>query len=334
MVLKVFRMMQICPSRLFVNSRRYASTIVSEIPGAFIVFDRVAKTRQKNRAALDMESSRQVDYLKDEVAYRIVDRLLDIKREFKTVVDLGSGSGHIIKHLDQDIVKELIMCDMSEKALERDKDIGYKVEVERKVVDEESLPFEENSLDAVISSLSLHWVNDLPGAFIQIRRSLKPDGVFIGALFGGDTLFELRTSLQLAETEREGGISPRVSPMTDVRDLGSLLSRAGFTLTTVDLDDIVVNYPSMFELMQDLRAMGESNAVLTRRPFLKRDTMLAAAAIYKELYGNPEGTIPATFQILYVIGWKPDVSQPKPKPRGSAQTSLKEILEKSGSEEQ
>ncbi|KAI9300855.1 S-adenosyl-L-methionine-dependent methyltransferase, partial [Cunninghamella echinulata] len=146
---------------------------------AFQVFDREAKKKQKDRAAYNKEQSRLVDYLKDEVAARVADRLLDIKREFGTVVDLGSGCGHIVKHVDSDMMQKLIMCDMS-------------VDVERKIVDEEHLPFEEDSLEAVVSSLSLNWVNDLPGALIQIRKSLKPDGVFIGAMFGGDTLFELR----------------------------------------------------------------------------------------------------------------------------------------------
>ena len=159
---------------------------------------------------------------------------------------MGSGCGHIIKHVDEDMMKKLIMCDMSSKMLERDKNLKYDVDVERIVVDEELLPFEENSLEAVLSNLSLHWVNDLLGAMIQIQRSLKPDEVFIASMFGWDTLFELRTSMQVAESERKGGISYRVSPMTDVRDVGSLLSRAGFTLTTVDTDDITLNFPSMF----------------------------------------------------------------------------------------
>nr|CAG8506860.1 5593_t:CDS:10 [Entrophospora candida] len=278
-------------------------------PSNFLVFNRETKRIQKNRAAIDVESSRQVDYLKDEIASRLVDRLLDIKRKFDTVVDLGSGSGHIIKYVDKDLMNKLIMCDTSEKMLERDKDIKYDdVEVERIIVDEEILPFEEDTLEAVISNLSLHWVNDLPGAMIQIRRSLKPDGVFIASILG--------------ELEREGGVSPRVSPMTNISDVGSLLSRAGFTLTTVDVDDLVVNYPTMIELIQDLRSMGENNAIITRRPYLKRDTLLAASLIYKDFYGNQDGTIPATFQ----IGWKPDINQPKPKSRGSAQVSLKETL--------
>ncbi|KAI9482829.1 MAG: S-adenosyl-L-methionine-dependent methyltransferase [Benjaminiella poitrasii] len=296
----------------------------------FQVFDRHAKRLQKDRAAFQVEQSRTVDYLRDEVAARVADRLLDIKRDFNTVADLGSGSGHIIKHVTKDMMNKLIMCDMSGKYTKYRAHHSILIlffEVERQVVDEERLPFAENSLDAVVSSLSLNWVNDLPGTLVQIKRALKPDGVFIGAMMGGDTLFELRTSLQLAETERENGVSPRVSPMAESSDMSRLLSRAGFSLTTVDVDEIQVSYPSAFELMQDLRAMGESNAALTRRPFIKRDTLIAAASIYKELHGNPDGTIPATFQIIYLIGWKPSENTPSPKKRGSATASLKDILE-------
>ncbi|KAG0163244.1 hypothetical protein DFQ28_000226 [Apophysomyces sp. BC1034] len=312
--------------------RRQYATIPPNSPtgsggASFQVFNRDVKRRQKERAALNVEQSRIVDYLKDEVAARVADRLLDIKREFNTVVDLGSGCGHIVKHVDQNMMKKLVMCDMSEAALRRDIDHTYEVEVERKVVDEEHLPFEQDSLEAVVSSLSMHWVNDLPGALIQIRQALRPDGVFVGAMFGGDTLFELRTSLQLAEMERESGISPHVSPMTNSNDIARLLTRCGFTMTTVDVDEVHVNYPSAFELMDDLRAMGENNAVLSRRSFLKRDTLLAASSIYKELHGNPDGTIPATFQIVYMIGWKPSPTTPQPKKRGSATASLKDILE-------
>ncbi|KAI8640300.1 S-adenosyl-L-methionine-dependent methyltransferase, partial [Parasitella parasitica] len=306
-----------------VNTQRYYATT----PQAFHVFNRDAKRLQKDRAAMNVEESRTVDYLKDEIAARVADRLLDINRDFDTVVDLGSGCGHVVKHATKEMMKKLIMCDISEKSLNRDVEVPYDVHVERRVVDEENLPFAENSLDAVVSSLSLNWVNDLPGTLIQIKNSLKPDGVFIGAMFGGDTLFELRTSLQLAEVERESGISPRISPMADSSDMSRILTRAGFTLTTVDVDEVQVNYPSAFELMQDLRAMGESNAVLTRRPFLKRDTLLAAASIYKELHGNPDGSIPATFSVIYLIGWKPSENTPLPKKRGSANVSLKDTLE-------
>lgn len=190
------------------------------------------------------------------------------------------------------------MCEFSERLLHRDKDEEYEggycsslmslltsVPVERRVVDEENLPFEEGTLEAVLSSMSLHWVNDLPGTLVQIRKALKPDAPLIAAMIGGDSLYELRTSLQLAELEREGGISPRVSPMTDVRDISALLGRTGYALTTIDIDEVVINYPSMFELMDDLKAMGDSNAVLTRRHNLHRDTLLAASSIYKGEYG-------------------------------------------------
>lgn len=204
-------------------------------------------------------------------------------------------------------------------------------EFERRVVDEEALPFDENSLDCVVCTGSLHWTNDLPGALIQIQRALKPDGLFIGAICGGDTLFELRTSLQMAEQEREGGISPRVSPMADSRDMVSLLSRAGFNIPTVDTDEIQVNYPSIFELMKDLQDMGESNAVIHRRMLLKRDTLLAASAIYPRLHaieGQDDGGegIPATYSMIFMVGWKPDASQRKPLKRGTATKSMKEVF--------
>ncbi|KAI9011131.1 S-adenosyl-L-methionine-dependent methyltransferase [Gaertneriomyces semiglobifer] len=319
--LESFRRIAYSPSRATFATQ-------SSLPPTQQIFNRLVKKKQRNRSAQHPESP-QTDYLKDEVADRVVDRLLDIKRRFSTVVDLGSGAGHIAKFLDKDLVDDLIMYDMSEALLHRDEGTAYEVPVRRIVGNEELLPFEENSLDAVISSLSLHWVNDIPGTLIQIQKALKPDGLFLGAMLGGDTLFELRTSLQLTEIEREGGVSPHVSPMTDSKDVASLLQRAKFNLITIDVDEIQVQYPSMFELMNDLRAMGESNAILARKPYLSRDTMMAAAAAYTELYGEADGSIPATFQIIYMIGWKPDKSQPKPLPRGAGELSLKD-LEKVG----
>jgi len=173
-------------------------------------------------------------------------------------------------------------------------------------------------------------VNDLPGVLTQINNLLKPDCPFMGAMLGGDTLFELRTSLQLAEQERRGGIAPHVSPLADVRDVGGLLQRAGFKMLTVDVDDIIVDYPNTFALMEDLQAMGESNAVLGREMgAIRRDVLLANEGIYRELHGNEDGSIPATFRIIYMIGWHESADQPKPLPRGSGQTNLKTLLEKS-----
>ncbi|PVU98757.1 hypothetical protein BB559_001283 [Furculomyces boomerangus] len=281
---------------------------------------------QRDRAAENVEASRQVDYLKDEIASRIADRILDIKRNFSTIVEIGAGCGHFAKNIDEFITDKLIMCEYSEKMLNRDKETTYKVQVERRVMDEEIISLKENSCEAIISNLSLHWVNDLPGTMIQIQKALVPDGVLIASLFGGDTLFELRAALQLAEQERLGGISPHVSPMVDSRDMGGLLSRAGLAIPTVDVDTVVVNYPSMFHLMADLNAMGEGNAIITRSKTIKRDVLYAADAIYRELYGNKDGSIPATFQIVYIIGWKPDPSQPKPLSPGQGKVSMKTVL--------
>jgi len=136
----------------------------------------------------------------------------------------------------------------------------------------------------------------------------------------------LRSALQLAEIDREGGISPHISPMTDSRDMSNLMGRAGFTLLTVDVDEITVAYPSMWELMEDIRDMGESNAIIDRRQFLHRDTLAAASAIYKELHGREDGSVPATFQIIHLIGWRPAPTQPKPLERGTGKVNLKDIL--------
>jgi NADH dehydrogenase [ubiquinone] 1 alpha subcomplex assembly factor 5 len=155
--------------------------------------------------------------------------------------------------------------------------------------------------------------------------SLKQDGVLMASMFGGQTIYELRCSLQLAEIEREGGFAPHVSPFTEPADIASLLNRSGYSMITIDCDEVRISYPSMFELMFDLQGMGENNAAWNRKSHLHRDTLLAAASIYREMYGNEDGTIPATFQIYFFIGWKPHPSQPKPMARGSANFSLKDI---------
>lgn len=314
----------------------------------FQVFNRRAKWLQKERAAFNTEESRVADYLKDEVAIRLTERLLDIRRHFPRALDLGANSCNVAKALvrenpdpDPDVTEspplstrigELIATDSSETRLYRDADHEFnnKISITRQVVvDEETIPFEPESFDLVLSSLSLHWINDLPGVLSQINNVLKPDCPFIGAMLGGDTLYELRTSLQLAEQERRGGMSPHVSPLADVRDVGGLLQKAGFKMLTVDVDDIIVDYPDTFALMQDLQAMGESNAILNREMGpIRRDVLLANEAIYKELHGNPDGSIPATFRIIYMIGWREGENQPQPLARGSGQTNLKDILEK------
>jgi NADH dehydrogenase [ubiquinone] 1 alpha subcomplex assembly factor 5 len=212
----------------------------------------------------------------------------------------------------------------------RDADLPFNDEINltREVLrDEELLHYESNTFDAVMSSLSMHWINDLPSFLAQVNNILKPDAPFIAAMFGGDTLFELRTSLQLADTERRGGVSPHVSPLADVRDMGGLLQKAGFKMLTVDVDDIIVDFPDTFALMRDLQSMGESNAILGREAGgIKKDVLLANEGIYKELHGNEDGSIPATFRMIYMIGWKEGPNQAKPLPRGSGQTNIKDIL--------
>ncbi|KZT42971.1 S-adenosyl-L-methionine-dependent methyltransferase [Sistotremastrum suecicum HHB10207 ss-3] len=316
------------PTRAAVASR--STPINPNSVGPFQVFDRNAKRAQRDRAALrdGGHRSRTVDYLRNEVAENMIERLLDVKRRFSEIVDVGSGPGHFAKLLDQNVTDKVTMLDMSEKLLHRDPDSDFEVDVQRMHADEESLlnSLKPSSVPAITSCLSLHWTNDLPGVLIQIREALLPDGLFLGAMLGGDTLFELRTSLQLAEVEREGGLGIRVSPMTDTRDVTNLLGRAGFTLLTVDIDEVRFAYPSIFELMEDLQSMGESNAVVERRPLIKRDILTAASAIYQSMHGLEEGGIPATFQVIYMIGWKPDPRQPKPLERGTGKTNLQDVL--------
>ncbi|EGD84251.2 hypothetical protein H112_07942 [Trichophyton rubrum D6] len=174
----------------------------------------------------------------------------------------------------------------------------------------------------------MHWINDLPSLLAQVNSILKPDSPFMAVMFGGDTLFELRTSLQLADLERRGGVSPHVSPLADVRDIGGLLTKAGFKLLTVDVEDIVVEYPDTFALMSDLQAMGESNAILRREAGpISRDVLLANEAIYRSLHTEEgERNIPATFRLIYMIGWKEGEGQSKPLERGSGQFNLKDII--------
>lgn len=182
----------------------------------------------------------------------------------------------------------------------------------------------------MISNLALHWFNDLPGIFKSINNFLKPDAPFLASLFGGETLYELRSSLQLAEQERIGGLASHISPFTKIRDVGALLNRAGFTMLTIDTDEMNIGYPSMFELLNDLKGMGENNAAFNRPLTINRDVLLAASTIYKEMYpkNNPETNesgVQATFQVIYFIAWKKHDSQPQPLERGSANVSFKDL---------
>ncbi|SFU82501.1 Methyltransferase domain-containing protein [Methylobacterium sp. 174MFSha1.1] len=194
------------------------------------------------------------------------------------------------------------------------------------VGDPEALPFADRSFDLAVSLLALQHANDLPGALVQIRRALRPDGLFVGCLLGGRTLTELRQVLTQAESEVEGGVSPRVAPFAEVRDLGGLLQRAGFALPVTDVETVTVRYGDPFGLMRDLRAMGLTNALRERRGTLRRATLMRAAQLYGERFADPDGRLRATFELIWLSGWVPHESQQKPLRPGSAQARLADAL--------
>lgn len=286
------------------------------------VFDRQMLRRRRDRAADRFPAH---DFLVRRAGEDIVDRIAGVNRSFGIAADLGAHRGSLRTAtadaaLQDGKIGTLISADLSAGMLAH-------AEGARVVADEEMLPFADKSLNLVTSILSLHWVNDLPGTLIQIRRALKPDGLFIAALFGGETLTELRQSLAEAEIECEGGLSPRVSPFADLRDMGGLLQRAGFALPVADTDRVTVRYADPLRLMAELRGMGETNALSERRRTpLKRGTLIRAAEIYREKFGLPDGRVPATFDIVIVTGWAPHESQQKPLAPGSANTRLADAL--------
>ncbi|MFM2045146.1 MAG: hypothetical protein RLY86_3722 [Pseudomonadota bacterium] len=289
------------------------------------VFDRRIVRLHRDRAA---RSVGEFDFLRREVAARLADRLLDIRRDFPLALNLGAHGGELADAVSgKGGIERMIQADLSPAMAARARDAAGPGSL-AVAADEEFLPFAPGRFDLVLSNLSLHWVNDLPGALVQIRRALKPDGLFLAAIFGGDTLFELRRALMEAEMEVAGGLSPRISPMAGLRDAAGLLQRAGFALPVADTDTLTVSYPNPFRLMQDLRGMGETNAVLARPKAPTRAQVLARAAErYAELFQEADGTVPATFEVIYLAGWAPDPSrQQQPARRGSATTRLADAL--------
>jgi SAM-dependent methyltransferase len=284
------------------------------------IFDRRLIVERRNRAAGRIAEH---DFLLLRVADDLVERLAAVNRRFPSAVSLGAYHGLIGRRLRQVPGIELVTD------VEAAGRLLAQCDGPRLQADEEALPFAEQSLDLVVSGLALHLVNDLPGALVQIRRALKPDGLFLAALLGGATLTELRTAFLIAEEEMEGGASPRVAPFADVRDLGGLLQRAGFALPVADSDTVTVTYRDPLALMLELRAMGASNALAerSRRP-LRRATLARAIQVYRERFGLPDGRAPATFEIVTLTGWAPHPSQPKPLRPGSATTRLADVLGK------
>jgi SAM-dependent methyltransferase len=291
-----------------------------------LLFDRALHRIRLDRAAPDYASA---DFLKRRAAQDVVMRLETILRRFPVAVDLGSRNGAFAQALSQSDaaanIDVLFQTDLSARMLAG----GTGVRV---AADEERLPFGDDTLDLAVSTLALHWTNDLVGALIQIRRALRPDGLFIGAMFGGATLTELRQVLLQAEDEISGGASFRVSPFADAIDAAGLLQRAGFALPVADVDRVKVRYGHPLELLRDLRRMGETSVLLDRsRKPLGRRVLLRAMELYVERFAEADGRVPATFEIVAVTGWVPHDSQQKPLRPGSAKMRLADAL---GAQEQ
>lgn len=281
-----------------------------------LVFDRALQRRRLARAGrLGAET-----FLLDRVAEDLADRLGAVKRHFATALDLGTPTDAVARALaGHPAIGRLFTAAPLAEGLGQRRDAV--------VADEEALPFAPGSLDLVVSALALQGVNDLPGVLAQVRRALKPDGLFLAGFVGGSSLTELRQAFTIAESETTGGISPRVAPFVDVRDLGGLLQRAGFALPVADTDRIVVRYGSPFTLFSELRRMGAANALAERRRVpLRRDTLLRAAEVYAERFADPDGRLRVTFDIVWLSGWAPHESQKKPLAPGSAKMSLAAAL--------
>ncbi|HEY2228191.1 MAG TPA: methyltransferase domain-containing protein [Xanthobacteraceae bacterium] len=296
-----------------------ATDLVNPSP---VIIDRgLLRIRRRRALALGFSA-----FLVDRVAEDLADRLASVLRTFPYAVDLGTPTDAVRRELasshkvDTIVVADAAAVDaLVEAAPGR---IGLAV-----AADEEALPFRDGALDLVVSALSLHFVNDLPGTLVQIRRALRPDGLFAAALLGGDTLTELRQAFAAAEAEMEDGISPRVLPFADLRDLGALLQRAGFALPVTDVDRLTVRYASPLALMHDLRRMGATNPLIDRRRRpLRRATLARMFEIYAARFADPDQRIRATFEIVYLLGWAPHESQQQPLKPGSARARLADAL--------
>lgn len=301
-----------------------------------------AITNAANAASDGSEEGKEAEefeYLRDVVAEQVVDRIKDISRDFEVALDLGCNTGNCLGQLvalgegegaDWEApagLKRLIQVDPSGAMADAAGLRAQRLQAAAALAGRPALATEQHvvsslaradeavaagSVDLVVSSMALHWANDVQGALAAAFRALKPDGAFLCAMLAGETLFELRTALAVAEQEREGGLGAHVSPMVRQSDACGLLSAAGFSLTTVDTGSIAVDCKNAYEVMMHLSMMGESNAVAARRPAVARDTFVAAAAIYDELFAHEDGYVPCTVDVVYMIGWKPHSSQPQP----------------------
>jgi len=280
-----------------------------------LIFDRALQRRRLARAL----AAGPAEFLLDRAVDEILDRLAAVKRRFLAIADIGTPLPQLAARLAN---AETIVARLAPLPA-----VLGPPSLLRLVGDEEALPFKAQSFDLAVSALALHNVNDLPGALAQIRRCLRPDGLFLGCLLGGRSLEELRGALAAAEIEIAGGTSPRVAPFADVRDMGGLLQRAGFALPVADVEPLSVRYANMFALLADLRAMGATNALVERlrRP-ARRRLFLRAAQIYAREHADPDGRVRATFELIFLSGWAPHESQQKPLRPGSAQMRLADAL--------
>jgi SAM-dependent methyltransferase len=282
------------------------------------IFDRRLIQTNLARAARILP---RADFLLRHAAEELADRLEGISRTFELAVDTGAYHGVMASLLNERFPRTKTISLSPILALAEESPTSRAVGIE------EALPLKDGSLDLVTSVLSLHLVNDLPGALIQIRRALRPDGLFLGAVLGGETLIELRRAFMMAETETLGGVSPRVFPTADVRDMGGLLQRAGFALPVVDSERLTVTYPTPLALIKELKAMGAANPLVARsRTLMRRDTFAQALEIYANHFTGKGGKVRATFEILYLSGWAPHESQQKPLKPGSAKARLADAL--------
>ncbi|WP_428061078.1 methyltransferase domain-containing protein [Brevundimonas sp.] len=276
------------------------------------IFDAVRRQARLTRSVARFD---QADFLHVRAAENAAESLEAILRDFPVAVDLSAHPG---------------VFDRAVRAGDAAGRVGPVVApldfAQRAAPGAQALLLDPDSTDLIVSLLTLHWANDLPGALAQIRRALKPDGLFIGTLFGAGTLKELRGVLTEAELAERGGAQARVSPFADGYDGAALLQRAGFALPVSDVDRFTVRYPDLFALIRDLRAMGETNVLQGMVRPLNRRIVARAAALYAERHGQEDGRIPATFEIIHLAGWKPHESQQKPLPRGSAKTRLADAL--------
>ncbi len=301
-----------------VMGNRDASVMTPEIPD---LFDYAQHRRNRSRAAARFI---EFDLLKNECALRLAERLEFMRRDFSLCLDFGCHNGLLTNHLKKTgKVGTVIQADPTFE-------FAIQAEINGPPIVSEALqlPFAPSMFDAVFSCLSLHWIDDLPGLLTQMRVLLKPDGLFLVSFLGGSTLTELRTVFAEAESEIAGGISPRAALMADIRDVGALLGRAGLALPVADADRLTINYQNLFQLMADLRGMGEQNALQQRmRKPTSRQFFLRAAQIYHDRYGQPDGSIPASFEIITLTGWAPHESQQKPLSPGSAMHRLADSLD-------